>query len=291
MADGGRRASGDEVETASAAPDETRSTGEGRLARMFRDLREAGSSAFVPYLTHGYPSPDDTPRLLTRLARAGADVIELGVPFSDPLADGPTIQRASWRALEQGVSLESTLDLVSERASDLPPVVLFSYLNPILRMGVERFVERAAEAGAAGILVTDLPVGTDPELERRLAAGAPDLIRLAAPTTDDARLERVAGEARGFLYYISRTGVTGEREALDAGLAEAVRRLRRTVELPVAVGFGISRPDQVREVALVADGVVVGSALVSALGRSEEEFGELAAALAEAVHGASVGLD
>jgi tryptophan synthase alpha chain len=257
----------------------------GRLERSFAAWREEGRRAFIPYLTHGYPSPADTPRLLERLAGAGADVIELGVPFSDPLADGPTIQAASWRALEQGVSLDGTLELVAEVGGDLPPIVLFSYLNPVLRMGVERFAERAAAAGVAGVLITDLPVGTDPGLEDRLAGAGPDLIRLVAPTTPEERLAAISGTASGFLYYISRTGVTGERDELAAGLDEAVRRLRDRVELPVAVGFGVSRPEHARAVARAADGVVVGSALISALGRDEEAFVRLASELAEAVHG------
>lgn len=262
-----------------------RTGGEGALAAAFGTLARSGRSAFIPYLTHGFPAPTDTPRLLVRLAEAGADVIELGVPFSDPLADGPTIQRASWRALEQGVTLARTLDLLEELADELPPVVLFTYLNPVLRMGVERFVDRAAEAGAAGVLVTDLPVGSDPELEERISGGGPDLVRLVAPTTTGERIEGIAESASGFLYYISRTGVTGERERLSEELEEEVRRLRRTVKLPVAVGFGVSRPEQARAVAGMADGVVVGSALISALARDEEEFAALAETLAEAIHG------
>lgn len=259
--------------------------GAGRLAAAFEARREAGGAAFVPYLTHGFPSPADTPRLLERLAEAGSDVIELGVPFSDPLADGPTIQRASWRALEQGVTLASTLELVAERAADLPPIVLFSYLNPILHMGIDAFCERAASAGAAGVLVTDLPVGVDPELERRLSGAGPDLVRLVAPTTDEDRIRSIADTASGFLYYVSRTGVTGARAELAATLGEEVARLRRLVDLPVAVGFGISRPEQAAEVAALADGVVVGSALIDALGEEgEEAFAELAGALAGAAH-------
>ena len=255
------------------------------LEERFAAWREEGRRAFIPYLTHGYPEPEATPRLLEKLAGAGADVIELGVPFSDPLADGPTIQAASWQALEHGVTLSDTLDLVGRRGGDLPPIVLFSYLNPVLRMGVDRFVDRAAEAGVAGILITDLPVGTDRELERRLAGAGPDLVRLVAPTTPEERLDAISGTASGFLYYISRTGVTGERAELAEGLDEAVRALRKRVELPVAVGFGVSRPEHARTVARAADGVVVGSALITALGRDEQTFVELATELAEAVHG------
>lgn len=242
-------------------------------------------TAFIPFLSSGFPRPADTPRLLERLAADGADIIELGIPFSDPLADGPTIQAASWRALEEGVTVESALDQLAEMSAGLPPVVVFSYLNPILRMGVERFLARAKAAGAAGLLVTDLPVGSHPALERRLAAGALDLIPLAAPTTPGARLETILGHASGFLYYISRLGVTGARKALDASLEDQVRGLRKMVRLPVAVGFGISTPEQAAEVAGMADGVVVGSALIAALGCGEGAFGELSAALAAAVHG------
>lgn len=240
--------------------------------------------AFIPFLSSGYPSPADTPRLLKSLADAGADIIELGVPFSDPLADGPTIQAASWQALEAGVSVDSVLDQLGEVSADLPPVVIFSYLNPILRMGVERFLERALEAGAAGLLVTDLPVGAHPELEARLSSGGLDLIPLAAPTTTTERLETILGHASGFLYYISRLGVTGARAALDRSLTEKVGQIRATVQLPVAVGFGISTPEQAAEVAGFADGVVVGSALIAALGTSERAFDELAVSLAEAIH-------
>lgn len=248
----------------------------------------ANRTAFIPFLSSGYPRPEDTSRLLMKLAECGADIIELGVPFSDPLADGPTIQAASWRALEQGVTVESALDQLADIASDLPPVVIFSYLNPILHMGVERFLERAEVAGAAGLLVTDLPVGSHPELEGRLSAGSLDLIPLAAPTTPRARLETILGSASGFLYYISRLGVTGARDALDAGLADKVSELRAVVRLPVAVGFGISTPEQASAVAGMADGVVVGSALIAALGESEAAFVELATALAEAVHDGAV---
>lgn len=254
------------------------------IAKAFADR-----TAFIPFLSSGYPSPDDTPRLLKSLATAGADIIELGVPFSDPLADGPTIQAASWKALEQGVSVDTVLSQLGEVAAELPPVVIFSYLNPILRMGVERFLERAERAGATGLLVTDLPVGSHPELETRLAAGALDLIPLAAPTTTEARLETILGHASGFLYYISRLGVTGARATLDRALTEKVTQLRAMVQLPVAVGFGISTPEQAAEVAGIADGVVVGSALIAALGESESAFDELATELAKAVHGPNKG--
>jgi len=211
-------------------------------------------------------------------------VIEIGVPFSDPLADGPTIQRACTRALGAGATLAGALDLIAGMGEGATPIVLFTYLNPILRMGVDLFCERVAAAGAAGLLVTDLPVGVDPELERRLGGAGPDLIRLVAPTTSRERIDGIAAAAAGFLYYISRTGVTGVREQLEEKLAEEVARLKRRVRLPVAVGFGIARPGDARLVAQFADGVVVGSALIAALDRDEQEFADLATALAEAVH-------
>lgn len=202
------------------------------------------------------------------LAAEGADLIELGVPFSDPLADGPTIQSAAWQALEAGVDLPQVLgwtDAFSGARPDVP-IVLFSYLNPILRYGPARFVRDARDAGAGGLLITDLPVGEDRELEGALSLTGIDLVRLVAPTTSRARVETIVRAARGFIYYISRTGVTGEREEMRRELSDEVRALRALTELPIAVGFGISTFEQARLVASVADGVVVGSALVRALG-------------------------
>lgn len=236
------------------------------LADTFRLCGDEGRAALVVYVTAGHPAPDATPGVLRMLADAGADVIELGVPFSDPLADGPTIQRSSHAAIEQGVDLRWTLDaLASFRAERSTPVVLFSYLNPILRYGVDRFLADAHAAGAQGVLVTDLPTGADLRLERAFEKSPLDLIRLIAPTTDLARVGEIARRAQGFLYYISRTGVTGAQSELAAGLAEDVARLRTVATAPLAVGFGISTPEQAAVVARVADGVVVGSALVDTL--------------------------
>jgi tryptophan synthase alpha chain len=236
------------------------------LAAAFEAAREAGRAALVPYVTAGHPSPDETLPILRMLADEGADVIELGVPFSDPLADGPIIQRSSFRAIAQGADLAWTLGVLAAfRREREVPVVLFTYLNPVLRYGVDRFLEDAARAGAQGVLVTDLPVGADEALERRFAESPLDLIRLIAPTTAPERARAIARAARGFLYYVSRTGVTGTGQELAAGLGDEVRRLRGETEVPVAVGFGISTPEQAATVAAVADGVVVGSALVHAL--------------------------
>jgi len=236
------------------------------IARCFSERSAEGRSVLIPYVTAGFPSLDVTVPLLRGLADAGADVLELGVPFSDPLADGPTIQASSFRALEGGMTVPGVLQMLREfRKTHDTPVVLFTYLNPIVHYGIERFCADAREAGADGLLLTDLPVGADPEMENAVRDSGLDLIRLLAPTTEIERVASVANVGAGFLYYISRTGVTGAREELRAELAAEVQQLRDRVGLPVAVGFGISTPEQAAEVARIADGVVVGSALVKKL--------------------------
>ncbi len=236
------------------------------IAGAFQRLRNAGRRAFIPYITAGHPQPETTVDTLVMLADEGADVLELGIPFSDPLADGPTIQRAAWTALAHGVDVGRVIAWTEEfRSRADTPVVLFTYLNPVLRYGTESFVRDARDAGAAAILITDLPLGTDPEVESTLSAGGLDLVRLIAPTTTPERAARIVGAASGFIYYISRTGVTGEQERLRDDLLEEVTKLREITDLPIAVGFGISSAGQARAVASVADGVVVGSALVRTL--------------------------
>jgi tryptophan synthase alpha chain len=239
------------------------------LGDRFAAARAEDRAALVTFVTAGHPSPNETAGVLDTLAAAGADVIELGIPFSDPLADGPVIQRSSFIAIEQGVGLAWTLDaLASFRARNDTPVVLFGYLNPVMHYGVDRFIRDARDAGAQGVLLTDLPVGVDADLEGRFMASPLDLIRLVAPTTPPQRAREIALAARGFLYYVSKTGVTGTGTELTAGLADEVRALRANATVPIAVGFGISTPEQARVVAGIADGVVVGSALVRTL---EEE--------------------
>ncbi|MFL5382518.1 MAG: tryptophan synthase subunit alpha [Longimicrobiaceae bacterium] len=252
----------------------TTSSDRGGAARAFAAARAQGRAALVPYVTAGHPSPGDTAAVLEMLAAEGADLIELGVPFSDPLADGPTIQRSSFLAIEQGVDLPWTLQALADfrRAHDTP-VVLFTYLNPVLHHGLQRFLADAAAAGADGVLLTDLPVGAAPELERQFEESGLDLIRLVAPTTTPERAREIARAARGFLYYVSRTGVTGAREALSAGLEREVAALRAATDVPVAVGFGISTAEQAAFVGGIADGVVVGSALVDRLDREGVEGG------------------
>ncbi len=246
----------------------------GTLTQVFARRRASGGAALIPYLTAGFPSRSLCLPALEALDEAGADIIELGLPFSDPLADGPVIQKASFQALQEGMTAAGTLELLAEfRSRSETPVVLFTYLNPVLRFGVQRFVDAAARAGAQGLLLTDLPVGADPDVENTLLGSQLDLIRLVAPTTPPLRVREIAARGRGFLYYISRTGVTGSRPALRAGLAREVERLREVVDLPVAVGFGISTPEQAAVVSEVADGVVVGSALIHHLSRGGLESG------------------
>lgn len=239
---------------------------ESRIARAFAFRAAQGQAALVPYLTAGFPDRETTDGALDALVDAGADVVELGIPFSDPLADGPTIQASSFRALENGTSVEWVLERVAAfRERHDTALVLFTYLNPLVHYGVERFCARAREAGADGVLLTDLPTGSDPAMEEAVRKSGLDLIRLLAPTTIPERIPEVARGGGGFLYYISRTGVTGTGESLRGDLADEVARVRAAVPLPVAVGFGISTPEHAAAVAAVADGVVVGSALIEVL--------------------------
>ena len=238
---------------------------ESQLAHTWSVLRASGRRALIPYLTAGYPTRETSASAL-RAADAIADIIEVGVPFSDPLADGPTIQRSSFEALRQGMTLKGTLELISDVKSSRP-IVVFSYLNPILRYGVERFLADAAALGVAGLILTDLPAGSDPEIEATVQRSSLDLIRLVAPTTGPDRLASALAGAQGFVYLVSRLGVTGAAQSLSGRLAESIQSVRRVTALPIAVGFGISTPDQARAVGRMADGVVVGSALVEILGQ------------------------
>lgn len=236
-----------------------------RLGRAWARLAQAGRRGLVPYLTAGFPSVEVSRQALAMAAEVG-DVVEVGVPFSDPLADGPTIQRSTFAALENGMTLPRTLELISS-VGTATPIVLFSYLNPILQYGVERLVRDAAGIGVAGILVTDLPAGADPGIEGAISDSELDLVRLIAPTSTPERIRAAVAGAQGFVYLVARLGVTGASAALAEDLAGSIARVRTETALPIAVGFGISTPDQVRAVGHLADGVVVGSAFVDALAR------------------------
>ena len=236
----------------------------GRIARRFHELGEASELGLVAYVTAGDPSLAATEKIVLAAAEAGADVIELGVPFSDPVADGPTIQRASDRALHSGTTLAGVIELVHKiRAHSDVPLILFTYFNPVLQMGLEKFAKDAASAGADGVLVTDLTPEEAEDYRATMNACGLDTIFLAAPTSTDARLERIARASSGFLYLISRAGVTGAREALPPDLPALVRRTRKFTSLPIAVGFGISLPTHVTVLGGIADAAVVGSAIMA----------------------------
>ena len=250
-----------------------------RLAETFGALKRDGRSGLVAFITAGDPTMEATAEIMKALDEAGADVIELGVPFSDPLADGPVIQRASERALKGGASLGKTLSLVSYvRAAIRAPIVIFTYANPVMRMGQEAFVREAAAAGVDGVLMLDLPVEESAAFDAKLAAAGLDLICLLSPTSTDARIEEASRIGRGFLYVISRLGVTGAREQMAGGAEDLVARVRRHTSLPVALGFGLSRPEHVRAACAYADAAVVGSALVQTIADAAERGDEPAEA-------------
>ncbi len=235
----------------------------GRIGDKFESLRSKKGKALIVYLTAGDPSLDVTRELILALEQAGADILEIGVPFSDPTADGPVIQEASQRALKAGTTLQGVLDLVSDvrKISEIP-IVLFGYFNPIFAYGVKKFPLAAHRAGVDGILVVDLPYEEAGELRVFTDAAGIDFISLVAPTTDPERLNKIAAGATGFLYYISITGITGTAAPKIENIKKEVGKIRKITKLPLAVGFGISKPQQAREIGRFADGVVIGSAVV-----------------------------
>ena len=245
-----------------------------RLTTTFSRLRSEHRTGLVTFTTAGDPDLPRAAEILKALDRAGADVLEVGVPFSDPLADGPVIQRATERALAAGGSLRASLAMIEGiRPSVSAPIVLFSYANPILRLGVAEFARRAAGSGVDGVLALDLPIEEAGEFRETLAASGLDAIFLLSPTTTDARIARAAELGRGFLYGISRLGVTGARDRVASGAEGLVRRIRALTAMPVALGFGISRPEHVAEVGAYADAAVVGSALVSLIAEASASSG------------------
>lgn len=238
-----------------------------RIGKRFEDLQRTGRTGFVAYITAGDPDLTATHLLALELDRRGVDILELGVPFSDPLADGPVIQEASQRALAAGATLEGVLSLVADlRAETEIPIVLFTYYNPIHRYGVARFVERASQVGIDGVLMLDLPPEEGGEYKARMDAHGLDTVFLVTPTTRADRIKLIASHSLGFVYYVSRTGVTGERDHLADEIQAKVAAIREHTAIPIAVGFGISKPEHVSEIARYADAVVVGSAIVRRVG-------------------------
>ncbi len=240
-----------------------------RISRMFDGLRKKGRKGLIAYLTAGDPAPERTPALVDALVRGGADLIELGVPFSDPIADGPVVQRAGERALAAGTSLKKVLEIAAEiRRSSEVPLLLFTYLNPVIRYGLERLAGDAAARGIDGCLLTDASVEEAGEYVEAMHGCGLDTVFLAAPTSTRRRMELVARYSTGFVYLVSRTGVTGERDSVSGQVAPLVQSMRAVTDLPLAVGFGISRPEQVAEAGADADAVVVGSAIVRMIERN-----------------------
>lgn len=254
------------------------------LAQRFEALAGANRRALVTYMTAGHPDPARSVALMRALEAGGADVIEVGVPFSDPMADGPVIQHSSQVALEHGVGLTEVLGMVREARLTVP-VVLFSYLNPILAAGPD-VLTRAADAGVHGLLLTDLPVGADPVREAWIGEGPLAFVRLVAPTTPSARMREIARHGRGFVYLISRLGVTGMQHDVASDLPETIARLRAATDLPICVGFGISSGEQARAIGRLADGIVVGSAIVKAAETSVEAAHALTVELRQALDSA-----
>ena len=257
----------------------------GRLARRFASLRHEGRAGLVTYLTAGDPDRDTSARLFAGLPPAGADLVEIGMPFSDPMADGPVIQEAGQRALKQGMNLLGTLALVHElrRGDDATPIVLMGYYNPIYRYGAEAFPRDAVDAGVDGVIVVDLPPEEDAELAGPARRAGLDIIRLATPTSDERRLSRIVDGASGFIYYVAIAGITGTRSADSADVAAAVARLHQFTELPIAVGFGIRTAEQAAQVARAADAAVVGTALVQRVALNLDPEGRAQPGLVDAV--------
>lgn len=261
-----------------------------RIDAKFADLKANGKKAFVSYVMAGDPDFDRSLEIVRGLPGAGVDIIELGLPFTDPMADGPTIQLAGQRALDGGMTLLRTLELASEfrKDDDTTPIVLMGYYNPIYSMGVDKFLTAAKAAGIDGLIVVDLPPEEDVELCVPAQEAGLNFIRLATPTTDDKRLERVAQNTSGFVYYVSITGITGAGEADAGDVSPAVARIREATGLPVVVGFGVNTPEKSNAIAQVADGVVVGSAIVSqiAAGKSTQDVLAFVKTLTDGAHSA-----
>ena len=259
-----------------------------RIADTFARARAEGRTALMPYHSAGFPTLDDSKAIIRSLVEAGADMIEIGVPFSDPIADGPSVQGASQIALENGTTPRDCIALVRDLRAEgiIAPLLLMGYYNPILKYGVDRFVADAAEAGVDGFIVPDLPAEEAGPLRDACRAHGRDLIFMVAPTSTDARLKIAAENGSGFLYCVSVTGVTGARESMSATLGDYIARIRATTDLPLAIGFGISKPEHVRQVGVISDGAIVGAALINALNEvSPAEMPERAAGFVRYLRG------
>ena len=267
-----------------------------RVAQRFAELKAQHRAAFVPFITAGDPDLETSRAILDALPGVGADLIELGMPFSDPMADGPAVQASSLRALKAGVSMARTFEMVRDfrKRDGKTPIVLMGYYNPIHAMGVENFVKEVKAAGADGLIIVDLPPEEDAVLQAPARAAGIDVIRLVTPTTHDARLAKVLDGASGFLYYVSIAGVTGTKSFAESEVKAAVTRIKKATALPIAVGFGIKTPAQAGEIARIADAAVVGSAIVSVIGDNQgmgrdqivTKVTELCRALADSTHAA-----
>ncbi len=263
-----------------------------RIDETFKRLKKEKKKAFMPYITAGDPDIGTTKRIVSALAKAGADVIELGIPFSDPLADGPTIQRAVQRSLKAGCTVRKVLNMVKDlRRSVSTPIVFMTYYNIVFNYGIEHFIKDAKKCGADGIIVPDLPMEESDQMKRFADKEDFYLVLLAAPTTPVERFRKISRVSRGFIYYVSLTGVTGAREQLSKQLKSDVRKIKKVTAKPVCVGFGISRPAQARDIAGVSDGVIVGSAIIKVLekslpdkSRAVARIGSFAKSIADAVH-------
>lgn len=255
-----------------------------KIEEVFKDLRVKGRKAFIPYIMAGDPDLAKTEEVILLFEEVGADIVELGIPFTDPLADGPTIQRASERALKKGITLKKVLEFVKRiRRSIKIPIVLMTYYNPIFKYGVERFVKEAVQYRVNGIIVPDLPPDEATDLIRFSKREGLDTVFLLAPTSTEDRVKMVARTSSGFIYYVSITGITGARLQIDESLGESIKKIRKITDKPVCVGFGVSNPEEASRVSEIADGVIIGSAIVKMLNESPEGFEDFVKALRKAI--------
>jgi tryptophan synthase alpha chain len=255
-----------------------------RISETFRRLTRRGRRAFIPYVMAGDPSMDKTAEMVRILEECGADIIELGVPFSDPLADGPTIQRASERALRNGVTLRDVISLVRDlRQSTQVPLILMTYFNPVFKYGIQDFIGNARVAGVDGVIIPDLPPDEAEDFIKLSRKASLDTIFLLAPTSTDERIRKVSKASSGFIYYVSMTGITGANLSLDGSMETLISSIRKFTDKPIAVGFGVSTPDEASMVSKLADGVIVGSAIVKRLHEAPDELKDYLASLREAI--------